>query len=131
VLLGATAIGVQFARDADTAKLALPAPAIRSAAALSGTRRLFCEDFAWCSLALAHPNLRTFVDGRCDPFPLDVWNAYLAIERTSAGWRASLARFGIDTILASRHRPLANALAAEGDWRVVWRDERYVLFARE
>jgi hypothetical protein len=129
-IAGAFGIAVRFERVGDVTSAALPNPAIREAASLPGVRRLYCEDFAWCSLALEHKNLRTFVDGRCDPFPAGVWSVYLTIRKTAKGWHADVARFGIDTVLASRGQPLANALVAQRDWRVVWRDGRYVLFAK-
>ena len=123
IFLGATA------RDAVAAP-ELPGNAIAMATTLPGTRHLYCEDFAWCSLALSQPSLRTFVDGRCDPFPPRVWNAYLDIEHTSNGWRYDLDYYGIDTVLARRDRPLAQALAQRPGWHLVWSDARYALLAR-
>jgi len=70
------------------------------------------------------------LDGRCDPFPPEVWNAYLRIKRTGSGWGDDVDRYGIDTVLALRDRPFASALAQRPGWRVVWRDERYALLAR-
>lgn len=109
----------------------LPFHAIAVAASLPGTRRLYCQDFAWCSLALAYTNLRTFVDGRCDAFPLSVWRDYLAIDLTKPGWTAALRRYRVDTVLAARGRPLARELATRSDWTIVSSGKRYVLFARE
>jgi hypothetical protein len=109
----------------------LPFRAIAVAASLPGTRRLYCQDFAWCSLALAYRNLRTFVDGRCDAFPLSVWRDYLAIDRAKPGWPAALLRYRVNTVLAARNRPLARELATSSDWTIVSNGERYVLFARE
>ena len=120
----------RFERVGGVTSLALPNPAITRAAALPGVRRLYCEDFAWCSLALEHENLRTFVDGRCDPFPAGLWNVYLGIRKTANGWQGEVAHFRIDTILAARGRPLATALLVSRDWHIVWHDPQYTLFAK-
>lgn len=118
------------ARDALAAPR-LPDGAIAAAAHLGGERRLYCEDFAWCSLALAYPNVRTFIDGRCDPFPAAVWRDYLAIEHVEPGWRDAVERYRIDTIVARRNGPLALALGTSaGAWHDVWRDDRYTVFRR-
>lgn len=129
--VGSLAVAGRVDRIDDIVAPSLPQRAVVAAAHLPGTRNLYCEDFAWCSLALGHTNLRTFLDGRCDPFPREVWQAYLAIEQTDRGWRAAFARYAIDTVLAARKRPLARALLGDPHWRVAWSDRRYVLLARK
>lgn len=109
----------------------LPAYEVQRAAELPGARRLYCEDFAWCSLALSRSNLRTFLDGRCDPFPLAVWRGYVAVETGKGGWHEPLARYGVDTVIASNGRPLDQALRGDRAWRIVTQDRRYTLFARD
>ncbi len=54
----------------------LPFAAIAQIGALGGDHNLFCEDFTWCSVALAYPGLHVFIDGRCDAYPLPVWREY-------------------------------------------------------
>src|SRR5579859_4692235 len=48
---------------------------------------------------------RTFIDGRCDPFPLSVWNDYLAVERVSPRWLHVLDRYGANAVLVKNGRP--------------------------
>ncbi len=109
----------------------LPVRAIETLASVSGTHNLYCEDFAWCSLALAHPNLREFIDGRCDPFPLPVWKDYETIYSAKGDWRGALDRRGVDAIVVDKKRALARALPLWHDWRLVYADDRYRLFLRE
>lgn len=108
----------------------LPTAAIAKAAAIPGVHRLYCEDFSWCSLALRQPRLRTFLDGRCDPFPPRVWNAYGAIAHTAPGWQQTLRRYRVDLVLARAEAPLGRALAADRAWHLRYRDARYALFER-
>ncbi|HET9096514.1 MAG TPA: hypothetical protein VFN37_07615, partial [Candidatus Baltobacteraceae bacterium] len=94
----------------------LPKTAIVSLADLPGIHNLYCEDFAWCSLALEHSNVRTFIDGRCDPFPARVWKDYLAVERVTPKWASVLTRWHVDSILVAKNNSLAQALALQRDW---------------
>lgn len=109
----------------------LPKNAIVSLADLPGTHNLYCEDFAWCSLALEQPNLRTFIDGRCDPFPARVWRDYLRVERVSPAWARVLEHWKVDSVLVDKHNSLAQALALRRDWHLFYRDKRYEIFLRQ
>lgn len=107
----------------------LPLAAI-DAAASSGGSRLYCEDFAWCGLALDRKGLRTFLDGRCDPFPAQVWRDYVAVLHAGPKWREVLTRTNTDLVLAAREHPLAQLLKERKEWRVLYADKRYVLFGK-
>jgi hypothetical protein len=107
----------------------LPARAVDYAAALSGTHRLLCEDWSWCALVLTHPSLSAFVDGRCDAYPLDVWNDEYTVAAVQPHWRAVLMRHGIDLVLVRWRSPLAAQLRASG-WKAGYRDAVYALFVR-
>lgn len=109
---------------------AVPVRAIAVAAAVPGTHRIYCEDFAWCSWALAHPNLREFIDGRCDPFPAHIWKDYETVYKVHPRWNRILNRERIDVVLAARTRPLAEALRLSGAWRQIYIDSTYALFIR-
>lgn len=106
----------------------LPREAIAAVASVPGTHNLYCEDFAWCSLALSKPNLRTFVDGRCDPFPAQVWNDYVAVEHLHPAWQGVLARYNVNAVLTKRGRPLAQALALRPDWHPIYDAKGYEVF---
>jgi hypothetical protein len=106
----------------------LPLAAITRLASMPGTHRLYCEDFAWCSLALQYPNLQEFIDGRCDPFPLPVWKDYVAIFHAKGNWREVIGRRRIDAILVDKKRALARALPLWQGWSLVYADSDYRLF---
>ncbi len=108
----------------------LPETAVSALAAAPGEHRLYCEDFAWCSMALQKKNLRVFLDGRCDPFPDTVWKAYLDVEKVTPRWSALLERYGVDTVLAKAGRPLAQILKSQPGWHVFYKDHGYVVYAR-
>jgi hypothetical protein len=81
-------------------------------------------------LALAYPNLREFIDGRCDPFPLSVWHDYETIYGAKGAWREALNRHGVDAIVVSNKHALARALPRWHDWRLVYSDQSFRLFVR-
>lgn len=108
----------------------LPGNAIATLAAIPGTHRLYCEDFAWCSLALRHANLREFIDGRCDPFPAAVWNDYVTVFKANGRWRAVLNERGVDAVIVEKKRALARALAADRGWNLTYADRQFRLFIR-
>lgn len=112
------------------AGVSLPQKAMTAVSRLPGERNLYCEDFAWCSLALEKRNVRTFIDGRCDPFPPRVWTAYLEVERLEPAWASVLQHYRVNTVLAKRGRPLAQALAMDRQWQLTYRDKKYVVFSR-
>lgn len=107
----------------------LPLAAMNVAAA-SGGSRLYCEDFAWCGLALERPGLHTFLDGRCDPFPAQVWRDYIDVLHAGPKWHDVLARTRTDLVLAAREHPLAQLLKERKDWRVLYADKQFVLFGK-
>ena len=108
----------------------LPEHAVRFAARLPGDHNVLCEDWTWCSLALQYANLHSFVDGRCDAFPLPVWNEQTAVEMLEPRWRSILDRRGVTAVVAFRNRPLARALSALPDWRQRYADSTYALYVR-
>lgn len=120
-----------LARVPEVSGVSLPRSAVATLAKVPGTHNLYCENFAWCSVALDRPNLRTFVDGRCDAFPPKVWNDYLAVERVSPSWPVVLARWKVDSVLVDKNNALAQAIALSRDWYVFYRDQRYEVFLRQ
>lgn len=108
----------------------LPAAAVANLAAQPGIHRLYCEDFAWCSLALDYPNLREFLDGRADPYPLSVWQEYVTVFHASGAWRTILDRRGVDAVLVRKGRALARAMPRLRGWHLVYTDAAFDLFLR-
>lgn len=110
--------------------VSLPKSAIAAIAAVPGRQNLYCEDFAWCSLALNEPNLRTFVDGRCDAFPARVWADYVAVEDLRPAWDQLLNRYRVNAVLAKKGRPLAQALSLRPDWHAIYDRRGFEVFVR-
>jgi hypothetical protein len=128
-LVLALAVGVVLARSAPPATGLANAP-LGALAALPGEHRIFCADFAWCSLALGQPRERIFLDGRADPYPRAVWEDFATLVRVSGGWRATLARRDINAVVVKAGTPLDQALALDGDWHAAYADKTYRLWLR-
>jgi hypothetical protein len=98
------------------------------------THRLLCADFAWCSFVLPAggglPRDRAFLDGRADPFPLRVWDDFVAVAKVRPGWRDRLNARAVDSALVARGAPLDQALALAPEWRSEYRDARFRLYVR-
>jgi len=109
----------------------LPVAAIAYIARGGADRRVLCENFTWCSIALGYPALRVFIDGRCDAYPLAVWQAYVAAIRARKAWSEPLETYGVDTVVAQRDSRFAVALANQPHWRRAYQDVSYVVFRRE
>ncbi len=109
------ATGASFAWIVQHTPPAVPAVAIARLAAGGGQQRLFCENFSDCSLALQYSNVKVFLDGRCDPYPLDVWRSYVSAIRVEPGWRDILARYDVNAVVAPLDSPLAQAIGTRSD----------------
>jgi hypothetical protein len=108
----------------------LPTVAMATLAHDGSEHRVFCEDFTWCSVALQYADLRVFIDGRCDPYPLPVWQRYIDVVQAKPQSRTILASYGVDAVVAKRDGALARDLEAP-PWHVAARDRAYVLFRRD
>ncbi len=108
----------------------MPIAAISSLASHGDRHRVFCENFAWCSIALQFPNLSVFVDGRLDPFPLNVWESYISAVTVKPSWKKILDRYRVDAVVARRGSSLVKKLAADPLWHESFEDERYVVYQR-
>lgn len=129
-LLSALFSSVILARSPEFQNGNLPQSAIAKLASIPGVHRLYCEDFAWCSLALRHASMREFIDGRCDPFPVAVWNDYLTVFKARGRWRSVLDRHGVDAVIADKKRALAHALPLWRGWKLAYADDTFQLFVR-
>jgi hypothetical protein len=112
------AIAVLSWRGAPPAASALPLGTAHVLLAGSHAQpRVFCEDFAWCSVFLGEP-ARFFMDGRCDPYPAPVWRDYREVIDGNRRWAAILDREGVDAVLVRKGGALDSLLAER---RVAWR----------
>jgi len=92
--------------------------------------RIFCEDFAWCSLFL-NTSARVFIDGRSDPYPAEIWREYREVIDGRRDWAAVLDRRCIDTVLVRRDSALDSLLAEDASWRKSAGDRRARLYIRK
>ncbi len=93
--------------------------------------RLLCENFTWCSVALRHPQLRVFIDGRCDAYPLAIWREYISAINAGTSWSRSLRDHDVDSVVAARGSRFAVAVASSHRWKRAFEDRAYVIFRRE
>ncbi len=106
----------------------LPTVAIASLGNDGASHRLLCENFTWCSIALGYPTLRVFIDGRCDGYPVTVWQKYISTIQIRKDWTAPLTEYGVDSVLAQNGGPLALAIAKTPHWRQTYSDASFILF---
>ena len=120
-------------RAAPAAEAALPVAPVRALLAQARTQpRVFCEDFAWCSLFLLEPGAaRFYMDGRCDPYPASMWRDYADVRDGSPRWAATIARERIDALLVRRDGALDSLLAERPRmWRRIASDRLARLYVK-
>jgi hypothetical protein len=93
-----------------------PVATFEAISALPGEHRVFCYDFAICSIALDYPNLRVFMDGRADPYPVPVWDDFNLIRHARWGWQARLDAWKVDVAVAKRDDALDRVMKKSGGW---------------
>ncbi len=100
-------------RTAPPVESVLPAGPAHALLAQARTQpRVFCEDFAWCSLFLLEPGAaRVYMDGRCDPYPAAMWRDYGDVRAGGPRWAAILDRERVDAMLVRRDGALDSLLA--------------------
>jgi len=130
----AVVVGVGIARKAPPEIHNLPVRAVAVLDKLPGNYSLLCADFAWCALELppngGMPRNRVFLDGRADPYPVEVWRDFITIVHLEPGWSSQLASYSVDAVLVKKDAPLAQALALTRGWRVGYADETFRLYLR-
>ncbi|MCS7263490.1 MAG: hypothetical protein NZ805_01505 [Armatimonadetes bacterium] len=75
--------------------------------------------------------IKVFVDGRADFYPLKVMRDFIALYYGRANWEQVLNRYGVNIVLVPPDAPVANLLTLKtGDWRIAYRDKVAVIFLR-
>ncbi len=118
---------------APAAQSGLPAGPARALLAQARSQpRVFCEDFAWCSLFLGEPGaVRFYMDGRCDPYPAPMWRDYREVMDGNRRWALILQRERIDAILVRRDGALDSLLAERPtQWRKIASDRLARLYVK-
>lgn len=85
----------------------------------------------WGGYLIWHnPETKVFVDGRVDPFPMNVWDDYDRIADAAPDWEKALAKYGINTVVASKTMTPALVKTARQStrWAEVYSDSLAVVF---
>lgn len=78
-----------------------------------------------------YPEVLVGLDGRYEvAYRPGVTEEILDLYRGDPGWRHTLAKFSADLVLCRTSQPLRPLLEGAGDWRRVYRDDLFQLFAR-
>lgn len=75
-------------------------------------------------------NLKVFVDGRADFYPLKVMRDFIALYYGKSKWKQILNRYKVDIAIVSPDAPVASLLALSDDWQLIYRDKVAVIFLR-
>jgi hypothetical protein len=106
-------------------------PARKLLAEASVPPRVFCEDFAWCSIFLTESRpARFFMDGRADPYPLRVWRDYRTVLAGNIGWDRVLDRYQVNAVLVRRDSALDSLLAECRGWYAIGSDRHTRVYLR-
>jgi len=100
-----------------------PVQAVASLVALPGEHNLYCAEFSRCAYALGYPDVRVFLDGRADPFPPQIWDAYQTVYAMLPGWTETLDHFKINAMLVERNSPMDDAFKSMRGWHEVRQDD--------
>lgn len=78
-----------------------------------------------------YPAVKVGMDGRYDAaYPEGQIEELMDMYAGLPGWHESLLRYPTDLLLVSRSRPLDKLMAEETDWKLVYRDDAFDMFAR-
>jgi len=90
------------------------------------------NDYNWGGYLIwkLYPGRKVFIDGRADVYGDAFIFEYLRTYGGERGWRDTLDRFGIQTVLIQPNSALTTLLREDKGWRKVFEDEQAVVFAR-
>jgi hypothetical protein len=90
---------------------------------LAGAGRILTSD-QWGDYLIYrfYPRQRVFFDGRSDFYGPAIGEEYQNLLGLRPGWQQTLERYRFDAALLPRDWPLADVLAGNPDWNVVYRD---------
>jgi hypothetical protein len=71
-----------------------------------------------------------FIDDRVDMYPEGVERAYAQLLGGAPQWRSVLDRYDIRAVLWARSQPLASLVSVDSAWRVVYRDNGWIVAVR-
>jgi hypothetical protein len=107
-----------------------PDKEIATLKSMKGEYRVFCSNFAWSSYFLGSSNVRVFLDGRSDPYPLPVWQDFAVIAFVKPNWQSVLDARRVNAIIDARDSDLDQAVALSKKWRDASHDDGFRLWIR-
>ncbi|HEX8162814.1 MAG TPA: hypothetical protein VF538_13160 [Pyrinomonadaceae bacterium] len=78
-----------------------------------------------------YPERLVFIDGRADVYGDALLEAYLSAENGEKGWRATLDKYAVTTVMIKPGAPLAGLLDEDAGWGKVYDDGQAVIFLRK
>ena len=89
------------------------------------------DDFGDYLIYAAWPERKVFVDGRTDMYGPERLKEYLTLAHAMPGWREIVDKYAFSSILFDTQSPLANALAEDNQWQLVYSDPLASIFVRK
>jgi hypothetical protein len=115
-IFAAALVLVSQARSSAAPPWSPPVSTFELLSARDDAPRVFCYDFTICSVARDYPNLRVFMDGRVDAYPLAVWNDFNVVRAAKSGWQTTLDAWRVDAVIAKANSSLDDALTRQPGW---------------
>jgi hypothetical protein len=91
--------------------------------------RLVTQDYVanYLEVRYGPDRVRVFIDDRVDMYPLEVSQDYAKLLAGEPGWDRILDRYGAEVVLWQAERPLAPLMVASSEWRLVHRDDDWIV----
>ena len=128
----ATLIGPDHQRSLDASNYPLGAADFLAAHPEIGMRMY--NQYGWggylANRFYPDPNRRVFIFGEAALMGDDLLNQYEDVQTLRSNWQQVLASYGVDYIVYNKGEALANVLATQSTWKLVYQDSETVIFVR-
>jgi hypothetical protein len=125
----ATDAGLSYPNDFPSAKF--PVELIARHRQTLEKSRLFTLDTWGDYLIYRHyPRQQVFFDGRTDYYGKQMSEEYLSLVNGSPGWRKSLDKYRVNSVMMTIASPLAQLLAVDPDWRILDQRDDVAIYTR-
>src|SRR5262249_26449768 len=89
------------------------------------------DDFGDYLIYAAWPQRKVFIDGRTDMYGSERIKEYLILAHAMPGWKEIVDKYAFSSILFDTDSPLANALAEDRNWQLIYSDPLASVFLRK
>jgi len=90
---------------------------MKTLSAAPGEHRLFCEQYQYCTLAMAPGGIRIYMNSIPEAFPQQVVYDYDTARRAKRGWQGVLSHYGVNTVMAHEKSAFDKAIVRDGHWK--------------